>query len=288
MKKQLYPAAAILIVLLRFLPGFAEIWAAVLSRPALRFMADFSNNLPFVLLEWFAAACGILLCIALIRGTFLKCAGRMILCFSAAFFALWYPLYAGDIPVPKATPAQIHTLCNELIDALNGSEVNFENTETLPAKYARFPVWMDAMNISGFCSFLTGEALVAPDLPAASLPFVAVHEDMHLHGHAGEGAANIAAWEKCMSLGGAYADSARIWTLRYGMGMLRREAPELYDGCLVRMDENVLWHYRAAGGAYTPEAPGKFLSFFCRLLGVGAQMQDYEILAPYLAVGFAQ
>jgi len=147
---------------------------------------------------------------------------------------------------------------------------------------------MDALNISGFCSFLTGEALVAPDLPPVSLPFVAVHEAMHLEGHAGEGAANIAAWERCMNLGGSYADSARIWALRYGMGLLRREAPELYDGCLARMNENVLQHYRISGGAYAPEAPRKLLLLFYRALNLGAQMQDYEILALYLAAEFMQ
>ena len=85
---------------------------------------------------------------------------------------------------------------------------------------------MDAARVSGLFVPLTGEALVDAGTPASLLPFTAVHELTHLAGIADEGAANIEAWRRCMAAGGAFADSARLWTLRYAMGMLARaDAP---------------------------------------------------------------
>ena len=135
---------------------------------------------------------------------------------------------------------------------------------------------------------MTGEALVTPELDEASLPFVAVHEVMHLQGYAGEGSANIAAWEECMTRGGAYAASARIWALRYGMGLLRTNDQALYESGLLRMSHETLQAYRETGGAYTPAPQPVFLSRLYAFLGIESAARDYEILAPYLAAEYVE
>jgi len=112
---------------------------------------------------------------------------------------------------------------------------------------------------------------------------VAVHESMHLRGYAGEGAANIAAWNECMARGGAYAESARLWALRYGMGMLQREAPDMHDAALQAMNADTLRVYRECGGAYPEIAIHPLLRRIYAFLGIEKQTSDYEILALYLA-----
>lgn len=201
---------------------------------------------------------------------------------------VWYPFYFLPQPVYHTEIEEISHLCESLIDELNSYEDELDVPEDLPAKFIHFPEWMNALRITGLCSFLTGEALISPDLPAVSQPFVAVHEMMHLQSHAGEGAANIAAWEECISRGGAYAFSAHIWALRYGMGILRRDMPALYEKNMLRMNHKTLQFYRQAGGAYLYESQDGFLQKLYAFLGIERQIQDYEILAPYLAANVAE
>ena len=140
------------------------------------------------------------------------------------------------------------------------------------------------MNLSGFYSFITGEAFIAPDLPRASLPFVAVHEAMHGEGIAGEGEANIAAWARCMELSGAYADSARLWALKYAMAALYAADPALYAARRREMSSACFELYRQVGGGPIRQvtyASGAQAAFSA--MGAGTAAGDYEILAVYLA-----
>ena len=139
------------------------------------------------------------------------------------------------------------------------------------------------MNLSGFYSFITGEAFIAPDLPRASLPFVAVHEAMHGEGIAGEGEANIAAWARCMELSGAYADSARLWALKYAMAALYAADPALYAARRREMSSACFELYRQVGGKPSGSTYASGAQAAFSAMGAGAAAGDYEILAVYLA-----
>jgi len=275
-KRKLLAGMLGLFLAIRLLPAFSIFWAKNVSLPVLGGLAFMGNLFPFALLEWLIGAVCILLAFSLLRRKLLQAVCNISLAALVVCIAVWYPLYFLPQPVYTAGPQEISALCVSLIDELNAAETDFHLPEDLPAKFIRFPQWMEALDITGLCSFPTGEALITPELDAASVPFVAVHEAMHLRGHAGEGAANIAAWEECMALGGSYARSARIWALRYGMGILRQDAPALYDANLPRMHHETLQTYRESGGAYSPGEQGPFMKW----LGI---TQDYEILAHYLA-----
>ena len=140
---------------------------------------------------------------------------------------------------------------------------------------------MDALNLAGFSSFLTGEALISPELDDAAVPFVAVHESMHTLGHADEGRTNLAAWDACQRRGGLYADSARLWALKDSLALLRRmdfntwsivrgELPLEIDVLLTKL-----------GGETAP--PGNAALAVLKLLGLAAHAQSYDILALWLA-----
>ena len=302
-------------LLIRLLPGFAVFWGKWLSLPLLELLKALGGCFPLVLLEYGMAAAGLFLLWSLFKRKLMRRLTGMVLSLAIAYLSLWYPLYFAAQPAYSAGPVQLAALCQSLIDELNASEMDFPDIADLPAKTARFPGWMEVLNISGFCSFFTGEAIVSPNLPLAALPFTAVHEQMHLQGIAGEGAANIAAWEACMELGGGYAASARLWALRYAMGELRktdqgfknaqqnpdrsmtklRHPPDqslilnqqtdrgLYNFCMQRMNSVTARAFRSAGGSYSPASPPAVLRAVCRLLGIERQVQDYEILAAYLA-----
>lgn len=275
--------AGILFLCLRFAHGFGAVWSRMISLPVLRILAVWGGSVPFVLLEWGFAGICVFLLLRLVQRRFLRSFACMALGLVIGFLALWYPLYFTGQDEYTADASRIASLSDQLIDELNASSLAFDEMDDPPAKFVRFPGWMDMLGVSGICSFLTGEALISPELPPASIPFVAVHERMHLQGHAGEGDANIAAWRDCMARGGVYADSARLWALRYSMGMLKRDAYDLYEGCLARMNYRTLQFYREAGGAYSPAPLSAFLQRLYAALDIETAMQDYEILAPYLA-----
>ena len=277
-------------------PAFAANWAEAISRPALRALSELTEHLPFALLEWgllalalalFGAAC---FCWGRrgLRSALLQLARRLgcfILAVAIAFSVMWLPLYHTAIrPACAATDAQLAGACENLISSLNKSALDFSRApDDLPAKVIHFPFWMRMFDITGFSSFPTGEALISPELPDCALPFVAVHERMHANGYAGEGAANIAAWEDCLARGGLYADSARVWALKYSMDALYDRDTAAYAKCRQMMSEATAASYHAIGGGTRSRAinPGMQAAFSA--LGVGEAASDYEILAMYIA-----
>ena len=277
-------------------PAFAASWAGAVSRPMLRALSRLTESLPFALLEW-----GLLALMLALFGAVcfrwgqrslhsaLKLLARqltgIVLAAAVAFSALWLPLYHVSIrPACAATDAQLAASCEDLIRELNAAALDFSRAPAdLPAKVISFPFWMRAFEITGFFSFPTGEALVSPELPDCALPFVAVHERMHAYGYAGEGAANIAAWENCLARGGQYANSARVWALKYSMDALRDRDPAAYTECRQKMNESTTVCYRAIGGGTRSRAVHSGVQSAFAALGVGEAASDYEILALYLA-----
>lgn len=277
-----------LFLTMRLVPAFSIYWAKRISLPLLSVLSKAGALFSFVLLEWTAIGIGALLFFSLFQRKLRKPCIFLLLTAILGSMAAWYPLYFLPQPNDSAGHANIARLCEDLIHELNAKPEIYLPPDNLPAKFIRFPIWMDALRITGLCSFLTGEALVSPKTDPVSLPFVAIHEDMHLKGYAGEGAANIAAWEECCLRGGAYAFSARMWALRYGMGILYREAPGLYDAKLRLMHPEALRTYRESGGAYLPLDPPESLRRLQAFLGIEKALQDYEILACYLAAQYPE
>ena len=285
MKRKLLAGMLGSFLMVRLFPAFSIFWAKQFSLPLLALLAGAGELLPFALLEWVLGGVCMLLPTSFFRRRVLSGIALAVL---LACLAVWYPLYFLPQPEVSAENEAVARMCEALIDQVNAYDDAYSLPGDLPAKFIRFPQWMDALNIAGLCSFLTGEALVSPELDAASLPFVAVHESMHLRGIAGEGAANIASWEECMARGGVYAASARIWALRYGMGLLRENDHARYEACLLRMDHEALQTYREAGGAYTPATQPVFLYRLYTFLGIENVVQDYEILTPWLAAKYME
>lgn len=280
---------------------FGALWARFAALPALKFLNGFTQRLPFALVEWlcigFAGAL-VLSCLigALQRGPLravallFKRLGALLFLLIFSFLTLWLPLYRTSVvPAYAATEQQLLASCQSLIATLNARPLDFSRLpEDLPAKAVRFPFWMDAFKISGFFSFLTGEALIHPELANCAIPFVAVHEHMHALGHAGEDAANIAAWEACMRRGGLFADSARLWALKYSMSALYVLNPEAYADCRRQMNNQTFSAFRQLGGARPAQPRQPRVQAVFAALGMKASPADYEILASYLASGMPQ
>ena len=93
-----------------------------------------------------------------------------------------------------------------------------------------------------------------PCEPAPLVPFTAVHELTHLTGIADEGAANLAAWNRCTAAGGPFADSARLWALRYAMGQLHDADPAAWQAVQNKMKDALLRTFLDCGAEaeFTP------------------------------------
>ena len=300
MKKRLLRAALctlppmLLCMAVRLLPMFAEHWSAWVARPMLQTIALIGGRLPFPLMEWGVLALLVALCIGFIyrlcrRGVLhaavctLKRICLLLMALVWLLAALWYPLYFAEAPLRiTVTSAQLAASCRTLIDDLNADSLDFsEVPDDLPAKYAAFPGWMQVLNLAGFASFLTGEALISPELPNAAVPFVAVHESMHTLGHADEGRTNLAAWAECLRRGGVYADSARLWALKDSLALLRRMDSDAWSSIRSELPPQLEQLLTQLGGETAP--PGDAALAVLAPLGLAESVQNYEILALYLA-----
>ena len=300
MKKRLLRAALctlppmLLCMAVRLLPMFAEHWSAWVARPMLQTIALIGGRLPFPLMEWGVLALLVALCIGFIyrlcrQGVLhaavctLKRICLLLMALVWLLAALWYPLYFAEAPLRiTVTSAQLAASCRTLIDDLNADSLDFsEVPDDLPAKYAAFPGWMQVLNLAGFASFLTGEALISPELPNAAVPFVAVHESMHTLGHADEGRTNLAAWAECLRRGGVYADSARLWALKDSLALLRRVDSGAWSSIRSELPPQLDRLISQLGGETAP--PGDGALAVLAPLGLAESVQNYEILALYLA-----
>ena len=258
----------------RLAPGLAGLWQGRIAQPALAWLHRLTAALAFPLLEPLALV-GLLLCLR--RRT-----RAAALAVSLGMYALlWYPAYFAAPAETSDPPGDVSAVCAELIDRLNDAPLDFDApfgeagaAASLPGarvKPARYPEWMRAMDIAGLFSPWTGEALVDAAAPEGYLPFTCVHELMHLRGVADEGAANIAAYRACTAYGGAFADSARLWALRYALGRLD-------DADRARLTLRMGPRLRALTVSSVPRTP----SPLARLLGIGEATRDYDALLGWL------
>lgn len=288
------PASLLLLPLPAVLPSsFTQFWARRISRPMLGALNTIGSSAPFSLAELGLLLTATLLFVRFVINFlrfgakrallyFFRRISLLLAAFLLALSALWLPLYPSEPIQYSASETQIVASCEALIEVLNASELDFSAIpDDLPAKFAAFPRWMRAMNISGVYSFLTGEALISPELAPEALPFVAAHEAMHALGYAGEGEANIAAWTECLRRGGLYADSARLWALKYSSEALSEIDPDAWAACRSQMSARTLAAFRRMGGESSNSTGGT--STILRMLGAGSSADDYEILALRLA-----
>ena len=203
--------------------------------------------------------------------------------------------YSESSAESALSPAvDLEALCLRLIGELNASTLRFTGGESAllqaveamnaafgaelggnAVRFARYPEWMAALDLAGFYSPWTGEALVSPNLSAAALPFTACHELAHRLGIADEGAANIAAWIACRPSGGELADSAALWALRYAMAGLRASDESAWRRCAQEMRPALVRTFASMNGF--SEASGAARS---RFLLRGAD--SYAALVPWL------
>ena len=285
---------ALICALVRLLPDFAARWSDWVARPMLKRIALIGTRLPFSLMEWGLLALILALCIGFIlrlyrRGVMqaivhlLRRICTLLMALVWLLAALWYPLYFAEAPLHiTTTPSQLAASCRILIDELSAAPLDFTvPPEDLPAKQAAFPFWMDALNLAGLASFLTGEALISPELEVAAVPFVAVHESMHTLGHADEGQTNLAAWAECLRRGGAYADSARLWALKDSLALLRRADYAAWSVIRAELPTEIDVLLTQLGGETAP--PGDGALAVLAPLGLAESVQSYDYLALWLA-----
>ena len=225
MRKLLYALLSLGVFMLAcfVFPEFAQ----TVSRAALPLMnrlSGLSGKVAFPLVGFVAAALVALMCVLRKR------AAAVLLCLVVIFDFLWYPLYFARAQVTgRADESAVLALCSELVHELNErgrfliqpDEALALSREVMDApaaaKAARYPELMRALRISGIFVPFTGEALVDLTRSRAALPFTAAHELAHMLGVAGEGEANMLAYERCVRYGGAFAYSARLWALSYAL-----------------------------------------------------------------------
>ena len=264
----------------RWVPGLAARWQTWSALPVLHTLHRMAAALPFPLLEPLVV---IIVCLGLCRWR----SSRAFCIVCIMYALLWYPAYWTDPVCDPAVPDGnlINQLCLDLIDELGDSALQFtspfEEAGTVAGlpdavvKPARYPEWMRALGIAGMFSPWTGEAIVDPDVDPANLPFTCVHELMHLRGIADEGTANVAAFVACTDHGGMFADSARLYTLRWALHLLREADPVAAQGIVARMDAGL-------ATLITPvESPCPHP--LARLLGIARQTTDYDRLIPVCA-----
>lgn len=251
---------ALILLVLRFSPVFARWTLEGLSAPGMALLHRLTAPIPFPVVEPLVLA----LILLALEGLFhawsigsprpFKSSMCVLFALLLAFILLWAPPLATPVPgIPAPDADRLFRLCARLIDQLNASPLAFPDpadalvqapaVASEPAravKVARLPGWMALARAWGMFIPLTGEAVVDPSEPTPLVPFTAVHELMHLTGVADEGAANVAAWERCTAAGGPFADSARLWALRYAMGQLHHADPAAWQAVQNKMNGALL------------------------------------------------
>ena len=195
---------------------------------------------------------------------------RLALWLAAGYALLWLPLGLAPRPaLPEPDADALAALCGRLVDALNASDLAFPGPDEalarapsvagLPGgrvKAAPWPGWMRRLRVAGFAVPWTGEAVVDASAPPGLLPFTAVHELTHIAGIADEGAVNLESWRRCMAAGEGFADSARLWALRYAAGMLAAIDEPRCAAALARLNGRAAETWHGLGGVIPPRPGG--------------------------------
>ena len=235
--------------------AFPAFWRDRLLLPAANAISQLTGRFPIPFYALLAAAC----LLGMRRPRRVACA------LTASLLLMWFPAYfAPRAPITAAGEAEVRALCENLIDALNRSQLEFTDSAIpqaiaavqadsgceLPEYAVKFgPArLLNALGLAGIYVPWTAEALINPNLNAAALPFTAVHELTHRLGIADETQANLAAWKISLRAGGELADSARLWALRYAMAREREADSGKWAALIHRMNASTRERFYQMGG----------------------------------------
>jgi hypothetical protein len=182
----------------------------------------------------------------------------------------------------EATPDAVLLQARDLI-----SDLKLSDQSLSAPKFSHFPQILRTLKIAGLYAPWTGEAIVSPNEPDFTLPFLSAHELAHAAGVAREDEANYAAFKACMAGDARFQYAASIYALRYSMDALRgidldewfeirSELSEGVRGDFTRIDDLG----DAAGGfaAFTDRAAEAFL----QLSGQPAGLSSYTGVVNFL------
>ncbi|MDY3026474.1 MAG: DUF3810 family protein, partial [Candidatus Faecivicinus sp.] len=235
--------------------AFPTFWRDRLLLPAANAISQLTGRFPIPFYALLATAC----LLGMRRPRRVACA------LTASLLLMWFPAYfVPRAPIAAAGEAEVRALCENLIDALNRSPLEFADSAIpqaiaavqtdsgceLPEYAVKFgPArLLNVLGLAGIYVPWTAEALINPDLNAAALPFTAVHELTHRLGIADETQANLAAWKISLRAGGELADSARLWALRYAMAREREADSGKWAALIHRMNASTRERFYQMGG----------------------------------------
>lgn len=182
----------------------------------------------------------------------------------------------------EETPEDALHQARELI-----ADLNLSNQSLSTPKFSHFPQILRTLKIAGLYAPWTGEAIVSPNEPDFTLPFLAAHELAHAAGIAREDEANYAAYKACIAGDARFQYAASIYALRYSMDALRGIDLDEWFEIRGELSEGVRDDFGriddmgdAAGGfaAFTDRAAEAFL----QLSGQPAGLSSYTGVVNFL------
>ncbi|MDO4357148.1 MAG: DUF3810 family protein [Clostridia bacterium] len=176
---------------------------------------------------------------------------------AAALALCWVSLYDAPVELARPDEAALLALADELCEALNGGQFAPTSTAEMlevarrltPEATAHFhtgdrPWLLTRMRAAGLFLPFFNEIWMDTAEPAVLQPFTAVHERFHASGYADEGTANRLAYEACISEGGSFAHSARIYAAKL---LWQAGSPAVRRRLYTQLSEENLWLLRQAG-----------------------------------------
>ena len=183
---------------------------------------------------------------------------------------------------PDASKTEILAAARDSVSALQISD-----RPLYAPKLSRFPKILHTLKIGGLYVPWTGEAIVSPNEPIFTMPFLATHELAHAAGIAREDEANFAAYQACMTGDARFQYAGTIYALRYSMDALRAIDMTKWFEIRKEFDEGVRYDFSriddlgdAASG--TAAFADRAAEVFLRMSGQPAGLASYTGMVNFL------
>jgi len=122
----------------------------------------------------------------------------------------------GEAALIHGSPAETLSMARDAV-----ASIGVTSRPLQKPKFSRYPQILRSLRIAGAYLPWTGEAIVSPEEPAFTLPFLASHELAHAAGIAREDEANFVAYRACMTGDARFQYAGTIYALSYSMDALR-------------------------------------------------------------------
>jgi hypothetical protein len=167
------------------------------------------------------------------------------------------------------------------------ASLNLSGQPLAAPKFARYPEILRALEIAGVYAPWTGEAIVSPDEPAFTLPFLAAHELAHASGFAREDEANYVAYRACMTGSARFRYAATIYAFRYAMDALKGMDPSAWSEIRSGLSDGVrddFWRIDDTGDAATGFSAftDRAAEVFLQLSGQPSGLSSYGGMVSFL------